>query len=119
MAVLDSLIVFVVGLLVGALGIYAGARVVVDVEDYTYAVVTALVASILWAIVALFLGWFPLVGPLVALLVYVGVLNWRYPGGWLAATGIALVAWVASLVVLYLLAVAGLTSFEAVGVPGV
>lgn len=119
MAVLDSLIVFVVGLLVGALGIYAGARVVVDVEDYTYAVVTALVASILWAIVALFLGWIPLVGPLVALIVYVGVLNWRYPGGWLAATGIALVAWVASLVVLYLLAVAGLTSFEAVGVPGV
>jgi hypothetical protein len=111
--------VFVVGLLVGALGIYVGARVVVDVEDYTYAIVTALIASILWAIVGLFLGWIPLVGPIIALLVYVGVLNWRYPGGWLAATAIALIAWAASLLVLYVLAVVGITTFDAIGVPGV
>jgi len=117
-ALIDSLIVFVVGLLVGAFGIYVGARVIVDVEDYTYAIVTALIASVLWAIVGLFVGWIPLVGPLVALLVYIGVLNWRYPGGWLDATGIALLAWVASLVVLYVLAVLGVTTFDAVGVPG-
>lgn len=119
MAVIDFLIVFLVGLLVGSFGIYVGARVIVDVEDYTYAIVTALIASVLWAIVGLFLGWIPLIGPVIALIVYIGVLNWRYPGGWLRATAIALIAWAASLVVLYVLAVVGLTSFGAVGVPGV
>lgn len=119
MTVIASLIVFVVGLLVGAFGIYAGARLIVGVEDYTYAIVTALIASVLWAIVGLFLGWIPLVGPIVALLVYIGVLNWRYPGGWVRATGIALIAWAASLVVLYVAAAVGITTFDAVGVPGV
>ena len=119
MAIIDSLIVFVVGLLVGAFGIYVGARVIVDVEDYTYAIVTALIASVLWAIVGLFLGWIPLIGPVIALIVYIGVLNWRYPGGWLRATGIALIAWAASLVVLYVLAAVGITTFDAIGVPGV
>lgn len=119
MAVIDFLIVFLVGLLVGGFGIYVGARVIVDVEDYTYAIATALIASVLWAIVGLFLGWIPLIGPVIALIVYIGVLNWRYPGGWLRATAIALIAWAASLVVLYVLAVVGLTSFGAVGVTGV
>jgi hypothetical protein len=50
--------------------------------------------------------------------VYAGVLNWRYPGGWLDAVGIALIAWVASLVVLYVLAAVGFTTFDAVGIPG-
>ena len=117
-ALIDSLIVFVVGLLVGAFGIYVGARIIVDVNDYTYAIVTALIASVLWAIVGFFVGWIPLVGPLIALLVYIGVLNWRYPGGWLRATGIAIIAWAASLVVLYVLAILGITTFEAVGVVG-
>lgn len=119
MGVVESLIVFVVSLLIGALGIYIGARVLTDRDDYSYAIVTALIASILWVLVAFFLGWIPLLGPLLALLVYITVINLRYPGGWLRATGIAVVAWLASLVILYVLAVLGVTSFDAVGVPGV
>jgi len=46
------------------------------------------------------------------------VINRRYPGGWLRAFAIALVAWLAALVVLYLLAVFDISTFEAVGVPG-
>ena len=46
MALLDSVIVFVVSLLVGALGIYVAARVITDYDDYTYAIVTALIASL-------------------------------------------------------------------------
>lgn len=117
--VLDNIVVFVVGLIVGSLGIYLGARVIVDVEDFTYAIVTALIASIVWAIVAFFLGWIPFLGPLLALIIYVAVLNWRYPGGWGEAIGIALIAWVASLVVLYVLSMIGVTSLDALGVPGV
>ena len=119
MALLDTLIVFVVSLLIGALGIYIGARVVSDVEDYTYAIVTALIGAIVWAVVAFFLGWIPLLGPLLALLAYIAVINARYPGGWLNAIAISLIAWVASLIVLYVLGVLGIASFEAFGVPGV
>ncbi len=118
MAIIESLIVFAVSLLIGALGIYAGARVITGEEDYTYAFVTALIASIVWVVIGFFFGWIPLLGPLLALLAYITVINLRYPGGYLDAIGIALVAWVASIIVLYLLAVLGVTSFEAAGVPG-
>ncbi|MEA5389464.1 hypothetical protein VB779_22240 [Haloarculaceae archaeon H-GB11] len=118
MAVVDTLAVFVVSLLVGALGIYLGARLVTDESDFTDAVVTALIGSVVWAIVAFFVGWIPLLGPLLALIAYVAVINYRYPGGWRNAIVIALIAWVASVVVLFVLSLVGFTAFEAVGVPG-
>lgn len=117
--VLDSLIVFVVGLLLGALGIYIGARMIVDVEDYTYAIITALLGAIIWAVLGWFIGWVPFVGPLIVLLAYIGVINWRYPGGWLQAIGIALIAWLSILIVLWILSAIDVTAPEVVGVPGV
>ena len=114
MAIIESAIALVVGLLIGALGIYVGARVIVDYEDYTYAIVTALIATLVWIL----LGWIPLLGPILALIAYIAIINWRYPGGWLQAIGIALIAWIASFVVLYILALVGIGAFEAVGVPG-
>jgi hypothetical protein len=118
MALVDSIVVFVISLLIGALGIYVGARVISSYDDYTYAIISALIASLIWVIVAFFLGWIPFLGPLLALVAYIGIINIRYPGGWLNAAGIALIAWVASLLVLYVLSVVGLTNFGAVGVPG-
>ncbi len=119
MAVVDSLFVFVVSLLIGALGLYVGARVVSGVDDYRYAVVTALVGAVVWAVVGFFLGWIPFLGPLLTFLAYLGVIRARYPGGWFDALVIALVAWVAAVVVLYVLGLAGFVAFEAIGVPGV
>jgi hypothetical protein len=119
MGIIDSLVGFVVSLLVGGFGIYAGARVVVGETDYSHAVVTALVGAVVWAVVGTFLGWIPLLGLLLTLGAYVAVVNWRYPGGWVAAAGIALVAWLASLVVIAVLSVLGLGSLSAFGVPGV
>ena len=116
--VLDSLVVFVVSLLIGAFGIYVGARLIVDVVDYTYAFVTALIGAIVWAVTGILIGWVPLVGPLIVLIAYLAVVNWRYPGGWIQAIAITLVAWISVLVVLYVLAVVDLTTFEAAGVPG-
>ncbi|PSP26872.1 hypothetical protein BRC65_09075 [Halobacteriales archaeon QH_2_65_14] len=118
MALVDSIIVLVVSLLVGALGIYVGARVITDEDDYTYAIVTALIGAVIWAILGFLVGWIPLVGPLVVFIAYVTVINLRYPGGWVNAILISLIAWLAAVVVLYVLAVVGITSFEAVGVPG-
>ncbi|NKE35057.1 hypothetical protein GWG54_04335 [Natronococcus sp. JC468] len=116
---IDNLVVFLVSLLIGAFGIFVGAKVVVDTEDYTYALITALIGAIVWAVVGLFLGWIPLLGPILVFLAYLAVINARYPGGWIDALVITIVAWLAVLVVLYVLAFLGLTAFEAAGVPGV
>lgn len=113
-----SAIVFVVSLLIGAAGIYAGAQIIVGRGDYDHAIVTALIGAIVWAIVGFVVGWIPLLGPLLALIAYVGVINWRYPGDWTAAAMIGLVAWVTVLIALYALAALGITGFEALGVPG-
>ncbi|NGM71229.1 hypothetical protein G6M89_19850 [Natronolimnobius sp. AArcel1] len=116
---IDSLIVFGVSLLIGAVGIYAGAKVIVDAEDYTYALVTALIGAVIWALVGFFFGWIPLLGPALVLVAYLAVINARYPGGWVDAAAITIVAWVSVLIVLYVLALVGVTGFDAVGVPGV
>lgn len=58
----------------------------------------------------------PLVGSIVALGVWVGVVEWRYPGGCVKAGIIGLGAWVAALLVLFVVnAVFGAGAF---GVPG-
>lgn len=119
MALVDTIIVFVVSLLIGGLGLYVGASLLTDVEDYSYALVTAFIGALVWAIVGFFVGWIPFLGPLLAFLAYALVLHIRYPGGLVEAIGIALIAMVASLIVLYVLGVLGLTAFEAAGVPGV
>ena len=116
--VVASAIVFVVSLLIGALGIYVGARVIVGADDYNHAIVTALIGAIVWGVVGFFVGWIPLLGPLLALLAYIAVINFRYPGDWTAAAMIGLLAWVTVLAVLYVLAALGITAFDAVGVPG-
>lgn len=118
MALIDSIIVFIVSLLVGALGIYVGARVITDYEDFTYAIITALLGAIIWAVVGFLFGWIPLLGPLLVLIAYVALINYRYPGGWGNAIMISLIAWIASFAVLYVLALIGIGAFEAIGVPG-
>ncbi|MFP8953988.1 hypothetical protein ACLI4Z_13625 [Natrialbaceae archaeon A-arb3/5] len=115
---IDSLIVFAVSLLIGAIGIFAGAKVIVDAEDYTYALITALIGAVVWGVVGFFLGWIPLLGPALVFIAYLAVINARYPGGWVDAAAITVVAWLSVLVVLYVLAFLGVTGFDAVGVPG-
>ena len=115
---IDSLVVFLVSLLIGALGIHVGALLITGVSDYTYAVFTALFGAIVWGIVGFLFGWIPFLGPAIVLLAYLGIIKRRYPGGWINAAGITLVAWIAVLGVLYLLAMADMTTFDAVGVPG-
>jgi hypothetical protein len=115
---IENLVVFIVSLLIGAFGIFVGAKLVVDTEDYSYAFITALIGAVVWAVVGLFFGWIPLLGPLLVFIAYLAVINARYPGGWVDAAAITLVAWLSVLVVLYVLAFLGLTGFEAAGVPG-
>lgn len=114
MALIGSLVAFVIALLIGGLAIYISARLVVDVDDYSYAVITALVGAIAWALTA----WIPLIGPLIALIVWIAVINWRYPGGWGQAAVIGFVAWLSALLIIWALnAILGL-GIGAFGIPG-
>lgn len=116
--VVGSVIVFVVSLLIGAIGIYVGARVVAGIESYTYAIITALIGALVWGVTGFLFGWIPLLGPLIVFIAYLWVINWRYPGGWGDALFIALIAWIVVLAGLYVLAMLGVVGFDAVGVPG-
>ncbi|MDQ2055908.1 hypothetical protein [Halobellus sp. H-GB7] len=109
-----SIVAFVIALLIGGLAIYVSARVVVDVDDYGHAVITAVLGAIGWALTA----WIPLIGPLIALVVWIGVINWRYPGGWVKAAMIGVVAWLAALIILLLVNSVLRLGVGAFGIPG-
>jgi len=114
-AIIGSLVAFVIALLIGGLAIYISARLLIDVDDYSHAVVTAVLGAVGWALTS----WIPLIGPVIALIVWVGVINWRYPGGWTKAAIIGLGAWLSALVILFVVnSVLGL-GIGAFGVPGV
>jgi len=112
--VIGSVLAFVVALLVGGLAIYLSARVVAGVDSYERAVVTALLGALAWAVTA----WVPLIGSLLALLAWVWVIKWRYPGGWTDAAIIGLGAWLAALVILFALSTVLQIDVGAFGVPG-
>lgn len=118
-----SVVVFVVSLLVGGAAIHLGATFALKGRDYSHAVVTALLGALAWTGVEVALAWASVdVGSLasvLALLVWVGVVKWRYRAGWLRAGVIGLFAWVAALVVLSLLSTLGVGAVDAYGVPGV
>lgn len=108
---------FVVSLLTGGLGIYAGARLVVGEEDPVHAIVTGSIGAVVWIVGGALFGWIPLLGQLLVLFVYTWLVNRRYPGGWADASKIALVAWLVTLLVLSVLAALGFVTYETIGVP--
>jgi hypothetical protein len=119
MALIDSILIVFVNLLVGGLGLYLGVRLLIDKQaSFGYAVVTAAIGALVWGLVSFFLGGIPIIGPVLTLLAWVGVINWRYPGGWGSAAAIGVVAWLAAVAVLYVLAILGVVGLTALGIPG-
>ncbi|WP_262178905.1 hypothetical protein [Haloarcula laminariae] len=118
-AVVSGVFVFLVSLVVGAVAITIGAQVFIDRDTgFRRAAITALLGALVYALVGVFFGWIPLLGPLLMLLAWVGVINWQYPGGWGTALGIGFVAWLVALLLLYGLGLLGIAT-DAFGIPGV
>ena len=114
----SALIVGIVSLLIGGFAIWMGVRFVIDESaSFGYAIITAAIGAVVWAILS-FIGGIPLVGPLLMLVIWIAIINWRYPGGWITATAVGLVAWLIAVVVLYALATFDVVAFEALGIPG-
>jgi hypothetical protein len=119
-AIISGVFVFLVSLVVGAVAITVGAQVLIDRDTgLLRGVITALIGAVAYTVVALFFGWIPLLGPLLMLLVWVGVINWQYPGGWGTALGIGAIAWLVAVAILFVLAQVGVVTTEALGIPGV
>ncbi|WP_435551307.1 hypothetical protein [Natrinema sp. CGMCC1.2065] len=120
MAAADSILIFVLSLLVGTIGILAGARLVLDRDaSFVNAAITALIGAAAWGITSFFVGWAPILGVLLMLVIWVGVINWRYPGGWGSAAAIGFVAWIVAVGILYALAAVGFVTPDALGIPGI
>lgn len=117
-----SLLVFAVSLLIGGFAISIGAKLALKSRNYSYAVLTALLGAVAWSVVDVALSRIGLSGALaslVGLVVWAWVVRWRYNVGWFRAGIIGLGAWIAALVVLGILALAGVGNLDAYGVPGV
>jgi|AntDeeMetagen134_2_1112570.scaffolds.fasta_scaffold03497_3 hypothetical protein len=119
---LTGVVVFVVSLLVGGAAIYAGALFALKGRDYMHAVVTALLGALAWTGVEVVLAWADVsigsLGSLLALVVWIGVVKWRYRAGWLRAALIGAFAWIAALVALAVLSILGVPAIDAYGIPG-
>lgn len=117
-----GLVVLLVSLLVGGAAIYVGSMFALKSRNYMHAVVTAALGALAWTGVEVMFVWADIqLGALVSLIslvVWVGVVKWRYRAGWLRAALIGLFAWIAALVALALLSALGVDAVNAYGVPG-
>lgn len=117
--VVSAVLVFLVSLLVGTAAIHAGARLLIDRDTgFRRAAITAIAGAVVYTLVGYFLGFIPLIGPVLMLLAWIGVINWQYPGGWVTAAGIGFVAWIAAVLILFALTTLGLVTPDAFGIPG-
>ena len=117
----ETLLVFAVSLLIGGFAISIGAKLAFKSKDYSHAVLKALLGAIAWTIVSAIFAELNIQGALsslVGLIVWIWVIRWRYNVGWIRGSLIGLFAWIAALVVLSLLALLGVQSLDAYGVPG-
>ena len=108
---------FAVSLLTGGLGVYLGARYVVDSSDYVNAAITGLIGAVVLVVGGALFGWVPLLGQVLLFVAYVALIGRRYPGDWGDAASIAAIAWATVAVVLTVLAAAGVATLEVFGVP--
>lgn len=117
-----AIVTFIASLLVGTAATYIATTALLDESSLIHSFVTALIASVVWIGITYFTGgtsvsFIPVLGPVFALAAYIIVIDLRYPGTLVRATGISVLTWAINFVILYLLALAGISSFALIGIP--
>jgi hypothetical protein len=118
MALIDSLTVFLASWIVGTAGIYIGANVITDNVSIMSSAISALLGAAVWGIVASIFD-FAGLGPLLALIAWTLVIDWRHRGGLVNAVLIGLASWIAAVALIYILAALGIGTPSALGIPSV
>lgn len=118
----QAVVTFIASLIVGTVATYIATSALTDSSGIIHSFVTALIASVVWIGVTYFtsgtsFALVPVLGPLFALAAYVIVIDLRYPGTLIRASGIAVLTWVIDFVILYILAILGISSFALIGIP--
>jgi hypothetical protein len=119
-----SLLGGVLSFLVVAIATYTTTTVLSDGSSVLYSLVTAAVTSTVWFGVTYLVsgvvgvgGYAVALGPALAVVAYVFVVDLLYEQGVGQAVAISVGTWAVSFVILYVAAVLGYSSFEAIGVP--
>lgn len=118
MALIDSVIVFLISWIIGTLGIYIGATVITDGVSISSSSITALIGALVWGLVSSIFD-FAGLGAALGLIAWILVINWRHRGGILNAVLIGLASWIAAIAIIYLLALLGFSTPQALGIPNV
>lgn len=120
----DAVVGFLASLAIGTVGTYLATEFLLGEGSLGHSFVTALVASAVWFGVTYLIsgvvavsGVAVALGPLLALLAYIVVVDLRYPGSIVTATAVSILTWVVNFALLYALAALGYQAFELVGVP--
>ena len=118
----QAVVTFIASLIVGTVATYVATSTLLDESGIVHSFVTALIASLVWVGITYVtsgtsFALVPFVGPILALVAYVVVIDLRYPGTLVRATGISVLTWGIDFVILYVLALLGVSSFALVGIP--
>lgn len=107
-----------VGFAVAAVGVYAAEAALFEDGDAFRALGTTALAAVAIALV----GWIPMVGPVLAVVAWLGVLFYRYDDSWVNAVVVGGVSWLVAFAITGVANVfLGLfgSGLRAVGIPGI
>ena len=124
MAITESLLGAVLSFVVVTAATYASTAVFTENASLLHSAVTAVVTSVVWFGVTYLIsgavgvsGYWIALGPLLAAIAYLLVIDWRHEGGIVRAVGITAGTWLLTFGILFAAAWLGYSSFQAVGIP--
>ncbi|MFC4359021.1 hypothetical protein ACFO0N_13815 [Halobium salinum] len=124
LTVTASVVGTVLSFLVVAVATYVSTAVFTENSSFGYSLVTAAITSVVWFGVTYFVsgtlglaGFWVALGPALAVVAYILVVDLLYGGGIGQAVAISVGTWVGAFAILYVAAYFGYSSFQAIGVP--
>lgn len=122
--IMASILGAVLSFVVVTIATYVSAGIFTGSLDLGYSAVTAAITSVVWFGVTYLVsgvlgigGYAVALGPLLAVIAYFIITDLRYKGTIVRAVAISIGTWVITFGILYVAAMFGYSSFEAIGVP--